>query len=138
MGLMRFLLAWSVISALLPGVALAKRSAPTMVEPVVNQGVRYTAPNDDGRRGYILAWDAQTNKKLWDLTVFTNRISSNLEEDVQWIFIKALKIRDKALIVTSEDDQAFRVDLDTKAVTRIHRPKAQKSTAVLPVGRYSL
>jgi hypothetical protein len=121
---MRFLLTGSVIAALLPVVALAKRSAPTKVEPVVHQGVRYTAPNDDGRRGYIVAWDAQTNAKLWDLTVFTNRISPKLEEDVQWVYIKALKIHDGALIVTAERDQTFRIDFTTKAVTRLDRPKA--------------
>jgi hypothetical protein len=32
-------------------------------------------------------------------------------------FIKALSIRDGALIVTSERDKIYRVDLKTKAVT---------------------
>jgi hypothetical protein len=60
----------------------------------------------------------QTNKKLWDLMIFTNRIDPALEEDVQWVFIKALNIRDGALIVTSERDKIYRVDLKTKAVTQ--------------------
>jgi len=89
---------------------------------VVHQGVRYIAPNDDGRRGYIEAWDIRTNKKLWDLTVFTNRIDPALEEDVQWVFIKALNIRDGTLIVTSERDKIYRVDLKTKTVTESEPP----------------
>jgi hypothetical protein len=101
---------------LLPSLALAKRVAPAKVEPVIYQGVRYIAPNDDGRRAYIEAWDVQTNKKLWDLTIFTNRIDPTLEEDVQWVFIKALNIRDGALVVTSERDKIYRVDLKTKTV----------------------
>ena len=64
---------------LLPHLTSAKRSAPANVEPVIHEGVRYFAPNDDGRRAYIEAWDAQTNRKLWDLTVFTNRIDPTLE-----------------------------------------------------------
>ena len=37
--------------------------------------------------------DAHTNDKIWDLTVFTNPIDPNLEEDVQWVFIESLSIR---------------------------------------------
>jgi hypothetical protein len=109
------------IALLLPSLALAKRVAPAKVELVVYQGVRYIAPNDDGRRAYIEGWDVQTNKKLWDLTVFVNQIDPTLEEDVQWVFIKALNIRDGALIVTSERDKIYQVDLKTKAVTQFTR-----------------
>ena len=117
----RFALIFVAVALLLPRWALAKRVAPAKVEPVIYQGVRYIAPNDDGRRGYIEAWDVQTNKKLWDLTIFTNRIEPGLEEDVQWVFIKALNIRDGALLVTSERDKIYRVDLKTKTVTESTR-----------------
>jgi hypothetical protein len=106
-----------VVALMVPSLALAKRIAPAKVEPVVHQGVRYIAPNDDGRRAYIEAWNIRTNKKLWDLTIFTNRIDPTLEEDVQWVFIKALNIRNGTLIVTSERDKIYRVDLKTKTVT---------------------
>jgi hypothetical protein len=112
----RSVLIFVELALLLSGLALAKRVAPAKVEPVIHQGVRYTAPNDDGRRAYIEARDVQTNKKLWDLTIFTNRIDPSLEEDVQWVFVKALNIRDGALVVTSERDKIYRVDLKTKAV----------------------
>jgi len=118
----RFVLIFVALALLLPSLALAKRVAPAKVEPVIYQGVRYTAPNDDGRRAYIEAWDVQTNKKLWHLTIFTNRIDPTLEEDVQWVFIKALNIRDGALVVTSEHDKIYRVDLKTKTVTESERP----------------
>jgi hypothetical protein len=114
----RFVLIFLVVALLLPSLALGKRVAPAKVEPVVYQGVRYIAPNDDGRRAYIEARDVQTNKKLWDMTIFTNRIDPALEQDVQWVFIKALNIRDGALIVTSERDKIYRVDLKTKTVTQ--------------------
>ena len=111
----RFAFVLSAI-ALTSHFALAKRSAPPRVEPAIHDGIRYVAPNDDGRRAYIEAWSVQTNKKLWDLTVFTNRIDPKLEEDVQWVFIKTLTLQDDALIVSSENDNVYRVDLKTKAV----------------------
>jgi len=118
----RFVLIFVVVALMVPSLALAKRIAPAKVEPVVHQGVRYIAPNDDGRRAYIEAWDIRTNKKLWDLTIFTNRIDPTLEEDVQWVFIKALNIRNGTLIVTSERDKIYRVDLKTKTVTESEPP----------------
>jgi hypothetical protein len=105
-------------AALLPCSASAKRTAPVKVEPVTHEGVRYVVPNDDGRRTYIQAWDIKTNKKLWELTIFTNRIDPKLEEDVQWDFIEKLSVRDGTLIVTSEHGKAYQIDLKTKAVTQ--------------------
>src|ERR1700747_2287790 len=102
---------------LLPLLASAKRIAPEKVDPVVHEGVRYVAPNYDGRRGYVEAWNVATNKKLWELTIFTNRIDPHLEEDVQWVFIKALNIKDGRLIVTSENGKTYQVDVNTKAIT---------------------
>ena len=101
---------------LLPSLALSKRSEPAKVDPVIHEGIRYIAPNDDGRRGYIEAWEIQTNKKLWELTVFTNRLDLKLEEDVQWVFIKSLSQQDGMLVVTSERGKTYQVDLKTKAI----------------------
>jgi hypothetical protein len=104
--------------ALLPCLAPAKRAAPPSVEPMIHDGIRYVAPNDDGRRAYIEAWNVQTNKKLWDLTVFTNPIDRRLEEDVQWVFINKLNVRDGTLVVTSERGNTYQIDLKTKAITQ--------------------
>jgi hypothetical protein len=114
--MMRLTLVLSAI-ALIPCLAPAKRAAPPRVEPVIHDGIRYVVPNDDGRRAYIEAWDVQTNKKLGNVTVFTNRIDPKLEEDVQWIFINKLSVRDGTLLVTSERGKTYQIDLRTKAIT---------------------
>ena len=103
---------------LLPYLVSAKRIAPAKVEPVIHKGLRYVAPNNDGRRAYIEAWDGQTNRKLWDLTVFTNRIDPTLEEDVQWVFITSLSLRNDMLVVTFERGKTYQVDLKTRSVTQ--------------------
>ena len=106
------------LTLILPQLASAKRIEPMKVDPVIYEGIRYVAPNDDGRRGYIEAWNVGTNKKLWELTIFTNGIDPNLEEDVQWVFIKALNIQDGRLMVTSESGKTYQVDVNTKAITQ--------------------
>jgi hypothetical protein len=106
-----------LLTLLLPQLASAKRLPPVKVDPVIHEGIRYVAPNGDGRRGYIEAWNVGTNKKLWELTIFTNGIDPNLEEDVQWVFIKALNIQDGRLVVTSERGKTYRIDVNTKEIT---------------------
>src|SRR6476659_3482254 len=107
-----------LLALLLPQLTSAKRLPPVKVDPVIYEGFRYVAPNDDGRRGYIEAWNVRTNKKLWELTIFTNGIDPNLEEDVQWVFIKALNIQDGRLMVTSESGKSYQVDVNTKTITQ--------------------
>ena len=126
----RFIIILVAAALSLPSLALAKRVAQAEVKPVVYQGVRYIAPNDDGRRAYIEAWDVRTNKKLWDLTIFTNRIDPNLEEDVQHVFIKTLNVQEGTLTVTSERGKTYRVDLKTKAVTQSEQPNTALEPAV--------
>ena len=130
--MLRLVLIFSAIT-LLPCLAPAKRASPPKVEPVIHDGIRYVAPNDDGRRAYIEAWDVQTNKKLWDLTVFTNRIDTKLEEDVQWIFINELSVRDDTLLVTSEHGRRYQVDLRTKAIKESEPNLSQASQPVAQV-----
>ena len=119
---------------LLSQLAGAKRIAPVSVEPIVYEGTRYVAPNDQGRRGYIQAWDVATNKKLWELTIFTNRIDPNLEEDVQWVFINALRVQDGRVLVTSERGNIYQVDPSTKTITQPHSQtsRASDTTRELP------
>ena len=106
------------LTLLMSQLGSAKRLTPTKVDPVAYEGIRYVAPNNDGRRGYIEAWNVGTNKKVWELTIFNNRIDRNLEEDVQWVFINALNIQDGGLLVTSEDGKTYQVDVNTKAITQ--------------------
>ena len=117
----RFLIRLGVIvllTLLLAKMAPAKRIAPVNVDCVIYERVRYAAPNDNGRRGYIEAWNVLNNEKLWELTIFINPIDPNLEEDVQWVFIKALDVQDGRLIVTSERGKTYHVDVNTKAITQ--------------------
>jgi hypothetical protein len=44
-----------------------------------------------------------------ELTIFANGIDPNLEEDAQWVFIKALNIQDGRLMVTSERGKTYQV-----------------------------
>ena len=113
--------------ALCLAAAYAKRSAPEPVEPVVYQGVKYIALNqdkDDGR--YIAALDEKTSETLWELKIYQEKFDENLERDVQEVFIVSLEIAGEKLLITNEKGETFRVDLEQRRVVdkRIYVPEA--------------
>jgi hypothetical protein len=67
-----------------PCLASAKRFAPKQIEPVIRHGIRYVAPNSDGRRADIEPWDVQTNKELWDLTGSVDAFSGSSDRKALW------------------------------------------------------
>lgn len=119
--MLRVIIILGVFVAFLPVMALAKRSDPPVVEPVVHEGIRYAAPNDDGRRGYIRASDAQTGKLLWELTIFRTFINPFMESDVQSVFISQMSIREGKLIIGAEDGRIYSVDPKTRDVKRMRK-----------------
>jgi hypothetical protein len=40
-------------------MACAKRLPPLKADAMIYEGIRYVAPNDDGCRGYIEAWECR-------------------------------------------------------------------------------
>jgi hypothetical protein len=107
----RALIAVLIWVAILPVIPSAKRLPRPKVEPVIYQGVRYVAPNDDGRVAYVDAYDVTTGKKKWKVVIFRNPINPTLEEDIQWVFIRELKILEGNLLVTDEVNYRYLLDL---------------------------
>jgi hypothetical protein len=67
-------------------------------------------------------------QKALGLTVFTTPIDPKLEEDVQWVFIKSLSLRDGTLGITSERGKTYQIDLKTKLVTQSDLTSPQRRT----------
>jgi hypothetical protein len=124
----------ALLAVCVPGVAHAKRTAPPKVQPVVYEGVRYLAPNDDGRRAYVRAWDTKSSQMRWEVTVFRNHINPLLEEDVQWVFIKKLSVLEGGLVVVDERGRAYRIDLKTRVVQKLKQAPPEKAQAKSPPG----
>src|SRR4051794_33333690 len=92
----------------------AKRVAPKPVSPVIHNGVKYVAGNENGFEARIEAWNQKTGEKLWDVVIYTIKPKPDLEEDVQWVFITRMEIRDNALLVINEKNRQFTIDLKSR------------------------
>lgn len=99
--------------------AEAKRAAADRVEPVIHEGVRYEAPNKDGRRAIIYANEASTGKHLWAREIFHITLKPDLEEDVQWVFIKRLSIEQGKLIILATNGKSYSLNLSTREVLKL-------------------
>lgn len=107
-----------------PNAQHAKRSAPAEVKPVVYQGIRYTAPhwvNENGKRiagGYVEATDVKTNKKRWRIKVYATQYDSQVEKDVQDVFITSLAIEKDTLVVVNQRNERYEINLKSRNVTK--------------------
>ena len=107
-----------------PSWQKAKRSAPKEVKPVVYKGIRYAAPHwiiAKGEKiagGYIEAFDAKTNKKLWRIKVYETKYDPQLEKDIQGVFITSLAIKKNMLVVVNELDERYEVDIKSRKITK--------------------
>lgn len=110
----------------LPTPVLAKRTPAPSIAPIVHNGVRYTVPNDKGTRGYVVAWDAVTGKQLWTKTIFRKCICPCLEHDIQWVFIKEMRLEDGLLIIVNESRKVYSLDPQSRRVKRLrNRPEGR-------------
>jgi hypothetical protein len=108
----------TVVLLLLVVAALGKRSSPPSVPTITHNGVIYSAPNTDGRIAQIVASDATSGSRLWQVVVFETKIDPKLEEDVQWIFIVGIKPSGNSISIKDEHSRCWRLDLATKKVSR--------------------
>ena len=101
--------------------AFAKRPAPQEVPAVVHEGRRYEAPhfnNPCGQNGgCVVARDDATGTQLWTSKVYCTHYDSQLETDVQDVFITSLAIEGGRLDVTNEKNLHFAIDLESRAVS---------------------
>ncbi len=118
----------SVALFLLTAAAMAERGEPEPVKPVVSGGIRYSAEGT-GVDQYVVATDAATCNLLWKTRIFRNEISPLMETDVQWVFIKGLRLAGNFLYVTDERSSLYSLDLATQRVKDLSSDPAPGSSA---------
>ncbi len=103
--------------ALTHSSAFAKRSGPKEVAPVAAKGVIYKVPHfgffhgKSQNGGFVQAWDAKTEKVLWDRMVYRIIYDPRMEKDVQDVFITKILIVGNNLLVTNEASEEFEMDI---------------------------
>ena len=96
--------------------ALAKHVPVPVVQPLIHNGIRYSAPNTDPRVGYLEAWCISSNTLLWRARVFQVWANPLEEEDTQWVYITELQLDSGKIVVTDEKRRQFLIDCQSGKV----------------------
>ncbi|WP_338848057.1 hypothetical protein V8J88_04485 [Massilia sp. W12] len=105
----------------------AKRTAPKPVAPLLHQGIRYETTFDGTELGFkqkagvLIAYDAQTNEKLWGLVVYQTIINEKFERDVQDCHITSIALAEdgQSLIISNERRKRFALKLADQSVSEL-------------------
>ena len=101
--------------------ALGKRLAPADVPPVSSGNLRFEAPhfnNPCGQSGgCVVAYDNSTNAILWSVKVYCTHYDTDLEEDVQDVFITSLAVENGQVQIANEKGQHFNLDPATQRIS---------------------
>jgi hypothetical protein len=84
------------VSASIPAPKIA---GPRAANPLVYKGIKYVARYASDK-GMVDVFDAKTGEKLGELgPAYVTTYVKDLEQDVQWIFIKSLEVKNGKLLV---------------------------------------
>lgn len=104
--------------------AWAKPGAPADVPPVVSGNVRYEVPHfvtpctPEQNGGCVVAYDNSSNAQLWAVQIYCTKYDSDLEQDVQDVFITSLTLDGNGqLQVSNERGKHFTIDPATQKVS---------------------
>ena len=99
--------------------------------PLVFQHILSTAPNrwgvfdldatefgEDQRTGYLAAYPEGDEKPSWLLKVYSTTNVQNLEQDVQDVYFKSMKLDEdnRTIVIENETGNTFTVDIDNREV----------------------
>ncbi|WP_198939297.1 hypothetical protein [Motiliproteus sp. MSK22-1] len=107
-----------------PSGLTAKRVAPPSVDPVTIKGVRFEVIHWGKERGfsqnggYIAAIDPDSGQELWTLKVYDINYDTEMESDVQDVFIECMSktFFSGKLKITDEKGRSYIVDPETRIV----------------------
>ena len=102
------------LAGLLVTTAFAKRGEPLVVAPIRSGDIEYRAPTN--QMGSVEAWDTKRNLLIWRRQIYVVKYDTQLETDVQDVFINAIKLTPKTLKIVNERKSEYDLDLGTLQV----------------------
>lgn len=99
---------------------LDKRAMVPRIEPIIFEGVKFSVPNDRGTVGHAVASEAASGKFLWKKAVYRIWIGPLVEQDVQWVFIRSIRLEAGKLILVNDRQKTCSVDLKTRQVKTLN------------------
>jgi hypothetical protein len=95
----------------------AMRKPPSRVPYIIFNGVEYRAEVDRSIPiGCVQAVQPETGRKLWWKQIYVIKYNSDLETDVQDVFIKKMQPKDGKLLIENERGGTYLLDVNSLEV----------------------
>jgi outer membrane protein assembly factor BamB len=114
-----------VVLLMFASFSFAKRPEPSIVKPVHYGNIVYSVPHwafengTDQNGGSVAASDLKTGKLLWQVQVYSIEYISDLERDIQDVFISSIEIAGNTLTIKNELGHIFSLNIKTKKVLKV-------------------
>lgn len=104
----RMLLFTTLCLFFLTGASEAKRGPAPEVKPLKYLSYEISAPNTPEEMGKVMLRSPKTDHLV---KVYEIKVTPSLEKDVQWVFIKNMRLEGDRLVVTDEKGKEHELDL---------------------------
>lgn len=94
--------------------SFSKRMPSPHVQPIVKDGIEYSAPPDS--IGFVVAsWMNENEEKqeIWRRQIYTIKYKHDIEYCLQEVYIEGLKFDNGKLIILNEAGGQFELDIDS-------------------------
>lgn len=105
-----------------PSPLFAKRANIEYPDKIIIENIEYKASYEMGnlfQKAYIEARNIETDKIIWKKEIYQITLNPIMEQDVQWVMIVKVEMKDNKLIISNEKEQKFLLDLETLEVEKI-------------------
>lgn len=108
--------------SLLAAPSLAKRLAPAKIKPVVDQGSEFSyriektsckKSTSCGMQVFLVSKNVASGKINWERELYQKAFDPKMETDVQTIYPKSLKLKEKNVIAIDEKGSKYIVKSET-------------------------
>ncbi len=102
--------------SLLPVISLAKRLAPAVITPVISEGSEFTyrvektsckKSTNCGMQVFLISKNVASGKVNWERELYQKAFDPKMETDVQTIYPKSLKLKEKNVIAIDEKGSKY-------------------------------
>ncbi len=105
-----------------PSLLFAKRANIEYPDKIIIKNIEYKASYEMGnlfQKAYIEARNIETDKIIWKKEIYQITLNPIMEQDVQWVMIIKVEIKDNKLLISNENEQNFLLDLETLEIEKI-------------------
>ncbi|MFH1692237.1 MAG: hypothetical protein ABIC68_06730 [Candidatus Omnitrophota bacterium] len=104
-----------------PSLLFAKRASIEYPNKIIIKNIEYIASYETGnlfQKAYIEAKNIETDEIIWKKEIYQIPLNPIMEQDIQWVMITKIEMKDNKLLISNENEQNYLLDLETLEIEK--------------------